>query len=105
MRSLRLGAALPPLLLALATSLSAQDGGPHSERWQLTFAGESYLWDVRLVRLTGDTLVVRSRDSLITTSVDSLAELRLLPETVLKVGDGHRSGVGALATTTSARST
>jgi hypothetical protein len=82
--------------LVSTTPLWAQEAAPLPERWQLTFADQSYLWDVRLVRLAGDTLVVRSRDSLIPISVVALTELRLLPETILKVGDGHRSGIGAL---------
>jgi hypothetical protein len=84
-------------LLASTTPLLAQEAAPLPERWQLTFTDQSYLWDVRLVRLAGDTLVVLSRDSLIPTSVAALTELRLLPETILKVGDGHRSGIGALS--------
>jgi hypothetical protein len=82
--------------LVSTTPLWAQEAAPLPERWQLTFADQSYLWDVRLVKLAGDTLVVQSRDSLIPTSVVDLTELRLLPETILKVGDGHRSGIGAL---------
>jgi hypothetical protein len=80
-----------------ARSAAAQTAAPSPDRWQLTFADQSYLWDVRLVRLDGDTLVVRSRDSLIDAPVAQLTELRLLPETILKVGDGHRSGIGALS--------
>ena len=79
-----------------APSAAAQTAAPSPDRWQLTFTDQSYLWDVRLVRLDGDTLVVRSRDSLIDTPIAQLTELRLLPETILKVGDGHRSGIGAL---------
>ena len=82
--------------LVSTTPLWAQEAAPLPERWQLTFEDQSYVWDVRLVRLAGDTLVVRSRDSLIPVSIVALTELRLLPETILKVGDGHRSGIGAL---------
>jgi hypothetical protein len=81
----------------VAPSAAAQTPAPSPDRWQLTFADQRYLWDVRLVRLDGDTLVVRSRDSLIDAPVAQLTELRLLPETILKVGDGHRSGIGALS--------
>jgi hypothetical protein len=81
----------------MAARVVAQTQAPSPDRWQLTLTDQSYLWDVRLVRLDGDTLVVRSRDSLIDVPVARLTELRLLPETVLKVGDGHRSGIGALS--------
>jgi hypothetical protein len=93
----RLGLAFVTALLLGAPSAAAQTAAPSPDRWQLTFTDQSYLWDVRLVRLDGDTLVVRSRDSLIDTPVAQLTELRLLPETILKVGDGHRSGIGALS--------
>ena len=83
--------------LLMAARVVAQTQAPSPDRWQLTLTDQSYLWDVRLVRLDGDTLVVRSRDSLIDVPVARLTELRLLPETVLKVGDGHRSGIGALS--------
>lgn len=83
-------------LLVVAPAAVAQIPAAVPERWQLTFSDQSYLWDVRLVRLDHDTLVVRSRDSLISTPLARMIEIRLLPETILKVGDGHRSGIGAL---------
>ena len=92
---IRLGLATAVLLIGAPVVAQTQTASP--DRWQLTFTDQSYLWDVRLVRLDGDTLVVRSRDSLIDVPVAQLTELRLLPETVLKVGDGHRSGIGALS--------
>lgn len=46
---------------------------------------QHYLWDVRLVKLAGDTLIVRNRDSLIGAPVARIAEMRLLPETILSV--------------------
>lgn len=73
---------------------SAPAPSPH--RWQLTLADQSYLWNVRLVRLTGDTLTVSLGDSLIGTPIRQIREIQLLPETILRVGDGHRSGIGAL---------
>jgi len=93
----RLGLTFVTALLLGAPSAAAQTATASPDRWQLTLTDQSYLWDVRLVRLDGDTLVVRSRDSLIHTPVARLTELRLLPETILRVGDGHRSGIGALS--------
>ena len=49
------------LLLALAQTARAQD-----DRWQVTLDDERYVWDIRLVRLDGDSLVVRQSDSLVT---------------------------------------
>lgn len=86
------------LLLAALSPLAAQapTPAPLPNRWQVTLNDQSYLWDVRLVRLAGDTLIVKSPDGLQNAPVARITELRLLPETVLQVQDGHRSAIGAL---------
>ena len=89
-------AAVAALTLALASPTAGQVPAPSPDRWQLTLTDHSYLWDVRLVRLTGDTLTVTARDSAIGAPVQNITEIRLLPETILRVGDGHRSAIGAL---------
>ena len=76
--------------------LAAQTSSPAPDRWQLTLKDRSYLWNVRLVRLSQDTLTVRSTDSLIAQPIQDISSIQLLAETVLRVGDGHRSGIGAL---------
>jgi hypothetical protein len=48
------------LLPALARPLAAQD-----DRWQVTLDDAGYVWDIRLVGLDGDALVVRQSDSLV----------------------------------------
>jgi len=92
---LRLVAAVPLNLLAISP-LAAQSATASPDRWQLTLNDQSYVWNVRLVRLSGDTLTVRSTDSLIATPIQEIKAIQLLAETILRVGDGHRSGVGAL---------
>lgn len=86
------------LLLAASPALTAQAPAPASlpNRWQVTLEDQTYLWDVRLVRLAGDTLVVKSPDGLAGAPLARITELRLLPETILQVQDGHRSAIGAL---------
>lgn len=86
------------LLTVLVARVEAQAASPAPlpNRWQVTLNDQSYLWDVRLVRLAGDTLVVKSPDGLQDAPVARITELRLLPETVLQVQDGHRSAIGAL---------
>jgi hypothetical protein len=92
--SLRLRLTLPLMPIALAAPpAAAQAGAPPADRWQLTLNDHEYIWDVRLVKLAGDTLIVRNRDSLISAPVARIAEMRLLPETILMVGDGHRSAI------------
>jgi hypothetical protein len=94
----RLGLTLPLALLATtARPATGQDRPSSSHRWQLTLDDQRYLWDVRLVRLAGDTLITQERDSLVGTPVARIAEMRLLPETILRVGDGHESAISALA--------
>ena len=87
-----------PLLLAVtmvalaASSLAAQD-----ERWQVTLDGEEYVWDVRLVRLAGDSLVVRQADSLRPLPVEHISELRLIRKSQVQLGDGATAGaMGAI---------
>ena len=92
---LRLAPAVAFSLLALAP-LHAQTSTSTPDRWQVTLNDRSYLWNVRLVRLSRDTLTVRTRDSLVVTPIRDITSIQLLAETILRVGDGHRSGVGAL---------
>jgi hypothetical protein len=93
--ALSLLAAVAPTLFCLS-SLAAQAPASSPDRWQLTLKDRSFLWNVRLVRLSGDTLTVRSADSLVATPIQDITSIQLLAETILRVGDGHRSGVGAL---------
>lgn len=76
--------------------LRAQTPASTPDRWQVTLANHGHLWNVRLVRLSRDTLFVRTTDSLVATPIRDISAIQLLAETVLRVGDGHRSGIGAL---------
>ncbi len=48
------------------------------DRWQLTLDSGRILWDLHLVRLAGDTLVVRHADSTFVFTIGQLDELRLV---------------------------
>lgn len=87
---------LAPAAALSALHFSALAAQASPDRWQLTLNDGSYIWNVRLVSLAADTLVVRSTDSLIATPIRNIAAIQLLAETVLTVQDGHRSGIGAL---------
>ena len=76
------GAALVALA-AFSRPLPAQD-----ERWQVTLDGDRYVWDVRLVRLDGDWLVVRQSDSLVRVPTASIIELRLIRKSEVEMGNG-----------------
>jgi hypothetical protein len=78
------------LLLALAQTARAQD-----DRWQVTLDDERYVWDIRLVRLDGDSLVVRQSDSLVAVPVAHINEVRLIRKSEMQLG-GEGAAAGAL---------
>jgi hypothetical protein len=85
-----------PFLAAVAlglawTPLHAQQ----DERWQVTLGGDQYVWDIRLVKLDGETLVVRQADSLRRLPVADITEVRLIRKT--KVELGGAAGGGAMS--------
>jgi len=81
------------LLLALAHTARAQE-----DRWQVTLDDERYVWDIRLVRLEGDSLVVRQSDSLVSVPVAHINEIRLIRKSEVHVGAGEGGGgAGAMS--------
>lgn len=85
---LRLTGSILALLFALARPLAAQD-----DRWQVTLHGDHYVWDIRLVRLDGDSLVVRQSDSLVRVPVALITEIRLIRKSEAQVtGGGAAAG-------------
>jgi hypothetical protein len=80
------------LLVALAQTARAQD-----DRWQVTLDDEHYVWDIRLVRLDGESLVVRQSDSLVSVPVAHINEIRLIRKSEVHVGAGGPGGGGAMS--------
>jgi hypothetical protein len=78
--------------LALARPLSAQQ----DERWQVTLDGERYVWDIRLVKLDGDSLVVRQSDSLVRVPVSHITEVRLIRKSEMQLDGGDVAAMNAL---------
>lgn len=78
------------LLLSLAQTARAQD-----ERWQLTLDDERYVWDIRLVRLDGDSLVIRQSDSLVAVPVARINEIRLIRKSEMQLG-GEGAAAGGM---------
>jgi hypothetical protein len=74
-------------LVVLAGPLAAQD-----DRWQVTLDNEQYVWDIRLVKLDGDSLVVRQSDSLLRVPVAQIKELRLIRKSEVDLGAGGAGG-------------
>jgi hypothetical protein len=88
---------LAALLLAGAPPLYAQqDGRAERERWQVTLDGERYVWDIGLVRLDGDSLVIRQADTLARLPVEHITEIRLIRASKIDLGDGAAGAMSAL---------
>lgn len=75
-----------------ATPAPALAQSADDDRWQITLESGDYIWDIRLVRLAGDSLLYRQRDSLGATSVQTIRELRLIRKSVMRIGDGAGAG-------------
>jgi hypothetical protein len=87
-------------LAAAALSLAALGATPlaaqQADRWQVTLDQDRYVWDIRLVRLDGDSLVVRQADSLLSLPVERITEIRLIRKSEMRLGDGA-AAMSALA--------
>jgi hypothetical protein len=79
-------------LAAASLSLAALGAPPlaaqQDDRWQITLDQDRYVWDVRLVRLDGDSLVVRQADSSLSVPVERITEIRLIRKSEMQLGDG-----------------
>jgi hypothetical protein len=85
------------LLLALPLALGALPLAAQDDRWQVTLDAQDYVWDIRLVRLDGDSLIVRQTDTLRAIPVDRISEIRLIRKSEIQLGDGATAGaMGAL---------
>jgi hypothetical protein len=97
MRSLRL---LPLLLIPLTTPVvPAPAQSPDDDRWQIGTESGEYIWDIRLVRLAGDSLVFSQADTLGTVQVQRITELRLIRKTTMRIGEGQGAGAVMAALT------
>jgi len=84
---LRFMAATLVAATALARQLAAQD-----DRWQISLDNDQYVWDIRLVRLDGDSLFVRQSDSVLGVPVAHIRELRLIRKSEVQFGGGDGGG-------------
>ena len=72
---------------ALARPLAAQD-----DRWQISLDDDQYVWDIRLVRLDGESLFVRQSDSVLGVPLAHIKELRLIRKSEVQLGGGEAGG-------------
>lgn len=79
------------LALAMSGRLAAQ-----ADRWQVALGNDQYVWDVQLLRLDGDSLVVKQSDSLLRVPVDRITEIRLIRKTEVELGAGAAGAMSAL---------
>jgi hypothetical protein len=68
------------LVLAVGLALlgAAPSGAQQDERWQVRLNNDAILWELRLVRLQHDTLVLRHGDSTYRFPIGAVDELRLV---------------------------
>lgn len=88
---------------AVPAGAAAQDAArpiPRGGRWQLRLASGAYLFDVRPVRATADSLVVARLDSAPaaprTVALADIEELRLVQPSLLRFQSGAESPFGEL---------
>jgi hypothetical protein len=79
----------------MAAPCAAQTTGD-ADRWQVTLGAGQVLWDVRLVKLAGDSLQVRRGDSLAVVPVARITELRLIKKSEMQLGGPGGGAMPAL---------
>ena len=84
------------LLLGTLSRLAAQSTAP-DERWQLSLDDGRYVWDIRLVKLDADSLVVRQSDSLMAVPVAHINEVRLIRKSEVQMAGGGEMAGGAMS--------
>ena len=94
MHGLRRGIALLLVFAAVAPPLVAQ--GNRDDRWQIALENGEYIWDIHLVRLSGDSVVYRRADSLGAISVHHISEMRLIRKTEFRPGSDAGGALPAL---------
>jgi hypothetical protein len=94
---------IPLLLISLAAPVAQApaQSSADDDRWQVATESGDYIWDIRLVRLAGDSLIFRQADTLGAVQVQQIKELRLIRKTTMRIGEAAGAG-GAMAALTGA---
>jgi hypothetical protein len=84
------------LAFGLAGLIVSAQSSPAQDRWQLTLHSGAMVWDLRLVRLAGDTIVLRQTDadSTIRFPVMQVDEVRLVQKSEKRQGAPDPQGTG-----------
>ena len=72
------------------------EGWSRVDRWQVALHDGSYLWELALVGLSGDTLLARQSDSLVRVPLALVDELRLVRASVKEGRNGACATFGGL---------
>jgi len=83
------------ILFGAFPHLAAQST-PSDERWQVSLDDGRYVWDIRLVKLDGDSLVVRQSASLVAVPVAHINEVRLIRKSEVQMAGGGEMAGGAM---------
>ena len=96
MRTARL--MVPLLMVTLATPVvpAPAQSAVDDDRWQVATEAGDYIWDIRLVKLSGDSLVYRRADSVGAVNVLQIRELRLIRKTTMRIGEAAGGAMAAL---------
>jgi hypothetical protein len=89
---------LRSVAIAAVACLAATPSYAQGEPWQVTLDNQEYVWDIRLVRLEDDSLVVNQADTLRRLPVGRITEIRLIRKSEVRLGDGE--GAGAMSALT-----
>jgi hypothetical protein len=84
------------LLLSTLRAAPVPAQSTNMDRWQITTESGDYIWDIRLVRLSGDSLFFRQADSTGAITVARITELRLIRKTEVHMGEGPGGLMAAL---------
>lgn len=90
-------AAAPAAAQSASSTAPPPEGWSRHDRWQISLHDGSYLWELRLVGLRGDTLLARQADSVVAVPLDRVDELRLIQASVRRTGEANRATANALA--------
>lgn len=97
--TLRVHLATAALALLAAAPLAAQDSTTVAGRWQLTLQDGSYVWDIRLIGLQGDSLRLTQADTMAAVAVEQITEVRLIQGTEVDIGSPDAAGATMAALT------